>query len=63
MLYGLIYGFLKTKKYTGFSLQWNMTGRLDQLHYTTVYVTGGIVITPSSLNNISQEVCSLAKGN
>lgn len=46
--------FLKIK----FSPLWNMTGRLDQQRYTTIYLKGRIVITPSSPNNISQEVCS-----
>lgn len=46
-----------------FSLQCNMTGRLDQQCYTTVYLKGRIIITLSSLNKVSQEVSSLAKGN
>ena len=52
-------GILKIK----FSLLRNMTGRLDQQRYTTIYLKGRIVITLSSLNKISQEVCHLAKGN
>lgn len=51
--------FLKIK----FSLLWNMTGRLDQQCYRTIYLKGRIIITLSSLNKVSQEVCSLAKGN
>lgn len=40
-----------------------MTGRLDQQCYRTIYLKGRIIITLSSLNKVSQEVCSLAKGN
>lgn len=50
--------FLKIK----FSLLGNMTGRLDQQCYTTIHLKGRIIITLSSLNKVSQEVCSLAKG-
>lgn len=39
-----------------------MTGRLDQQCYTTIHLKGRIIITLSSLNKVSQEVCSLAKG-
>lgn len=56
---GYYMGFLKIK----FSLLWNTIGRLDQQRYTTIYLMGRIVITLSSLSKISQEVCSLARGN
>lgn len=56
---GQYMGFLKMK----FSLLWNMTGRLDQQHYIAICLKGRILIIPSSPNNISQEVCSLAKAN
>lgn len=52
-------GCLKIK----FSLLWKTIGRLDQQFSTTIYVKGRIVITLSSLDKISQEVCSLEKGN